>query len=203
MTETSSSPRTPSKSPSAASSSPPSGSASNRVESADEVKDMSSLAGMARIDADQFGQPASSELADTTNVVTIEGHSAAKSTGDVSASGQALPDAGTIAGGAIEKVLDAPVDQSKRAVPWVKERAAILSPVGQKLAGLINRPVSEWGLLGPGDVVKGHMTLLDLNSGEKTEALDGHRIGEGQLYMNLINAPQALSAGDTIKQILG
>jgi hypothetical protein len=117
--------------------------------------------------------------------------------------GMALPGQGEIAGGNIKKVLEAPPSSEYLSRPLTKEQAAMLTQVYQKLAGLVNRPPSEWGLLGPGDTVKGSMKLLDLRTGEKVDGMDGHRVNEGQLYANLRNFPESLSQGDMIEKILG
>lgn len=195
--------KAPAKAP-AAESAPPSGTASaEHVESADQTTSLKSLAKMAKVDEDQFDQP-ENQPADQTNVETIDGHEAAKTEGaELGPYGAAVPGVGEVGGGNLAKVLDPPPDLSKRNVPMVKERAAMLSPVGQKLAGFVNRPPTEWGLLGPGDTIRGHMFLLDLNTGEKVRAMDGHKINEGQLFANLRNFPEALASGDTIEQLLG
>jgi hypothetical protein len=117
--------------------------------------------------------------------------------------GQALPVVGEVAGGNIEKLLKAPAAEGLAQRPLVKEQAALMSPIGQKVAGMLARPVTEWGVIGPGDRIKGHMILLDLNSGQKVRAMDGHIVNAGELYMNLRNAPEALSTGDTIDRVLG
>jgi len=141
-----------------------------------------------------------------TRVVVIDGKEAAATApgGDAGAHGMshATPE-GEVAGGNIKSVLEPPsIAESVRA-PLSKDRAALLSPIGRKIAGMVGRPVSEWGLLGEGDVVHGHMLLLDLQSGEKVRGLDGHKIGEGRLYANLRNLPEGLTTGDTIEQVLG
>lgn len=117
--------------------------------------------------------------------------------------GLALPRTGEVGGGNIKKLLAAPPVSNPLATPLAKEQAALKSPIGQKIAGMLARPVTEWGVLGPGDIVKGQMLLLDLNSGEKVRGQDGHRINKDELYMNLRNAPEALSTGDTIDRVLG
>lgn len=195
-----------SSSPDGATSAPPEGSAAadqEHVESAEQLTSPKSLAEMAKVDEKLFDQR-EAQPADPTTVEVIDGHEAAKTSGnEVGPYGAALPGVGEVAGGNIKKVLDPPPDLSKRNVPLVKERAAMLSPVGQKLSGFVNRPPNEWGLMGPGDTVRGHMFLLDLNTGEKIRAMDGHKINEGQLFANLRNFPEALSTGDTIEQLLG
>lgn len=152
---------------------------------------------------DSPATPASQAPADQTNIVVIDGHEAASTpNGAQGAFGQALPPGGEIAGGNIAKVLDPPPDTSTLNAPLTKERAALLSPIGRKLAAFIGRPPEMWGLLTAGDTVRGHMLLLDLNSGEKVRGMDGHRINEGQLFANLRNLPESLSAGDTIDKLL-
>ena len=190
---------------------PPDGSAQpteslEHVASAAAETDPRSLASLAKIDEAQF-DVLSSLPGDPTEIVEGEylGQkvTAAKTTGaELGAYGQQTPGVGEVAGGNMAKVLDPPPDLSKANVPLVKERAALLSPIGQKLSGFINRPPNEWGLLGSGDTVKGQMFLLDLNTGEKVRAMDGHKINEGQLFANLRNFPEALSTGDTIEQLL-
>jgi hypothetical protein len=120
----------------------------------------------------------------------------------IGAGGMALS-RGEVGGGNIKAVLEAP--EALDAVPraMAKEQAAMISKIGQKIGGLIGRPVTEWGVIGPGEIVRGHMLLLDLNSGEKVRAMDGHRVGKGELYMNLRNVPEALATGDTIDKVLG
>lgn len=208
MTESSSSstsaPKTPSSTPKPPSerSAPSQGSAedSGHVKSAAAETDLRSLAGMAKLDEKLFDGETSGA---STEIVEVDGQTAAKTEGgDAGPFGLQLS-GGEIAGGNIAKVLDPPPDLSKANVPLVKERAAMLSPIGQKVSAYIHRPPSEWGLLGPGDTVKGHMLLLDLNTGEKVRAMDGHKIGEGQLFANLRIFPEALSTGDTLEQLLG
>jgi hypothetical protein len=108
-----------------------------------------------------------------------------------------------IAGGNVARELTAPQDDAASREPLTRERRALQSRVGQKLAGFIGRPVSEWGLIGEGDTIKGHMLLLDLDTGDKVRAYDSHIVGKGKLYLNLRNVPQALADGDTIDQVLG
>lgn len=204
MTESSSAPKTPSSTPKPPSerSAPSQGSAedSGHVKSAAAETDLRSLASMAKLDEKLFDGETTGA---TTEIVEIDGQTAAKTEGgDAGPFGLQLS-GGEIAGGNIAKVLDPPPDLSKANVPLVKERAAMLSPIGQKVSAYIHRPPSEWGLLGPGDTVKGHMLLLDLNTGEKVRAMDGHKIGEGQLFANLRIFPEALSTGDTLEQLLG
>jgi hypothetical protein len=122
---------------------------------------------------------------------------------EVGVGGLALPRSGEIGGGNIKKLLAAPPVTNPLATPLAKEQAALKSPIGQKIAGMLARPVTEWGVIGPGDIVKGQMLLLDLNSGEKVRGQDGHRVNAGELYMNLRNAPEALATGDTIERVLG
>jgi hypothetical protein len=119
------------------------------------------------------------------------------------AGGVALPGVGEVAGGNITKLLAPPPSTETISRPMAKEQAAMKTKVGQQIAGLIARPVTDWGIIGPGDVVRGHMLLLDLNTGQKVRAMDGHRVNEGELYMNLRNVPEALATGDTIDQVLG
>jgi hypothetical protein len=117
--------------------------------------------------------------------------------------GVSLPATGEVAGGNIRAVLEAPPDAAMVNRPMVKEQAAMASRVGRQIAGLVARPVTEWGVIGPGDTIRGHMLLLDMNTGEKVRAMDGHRVNKGELYMNLRNVPEALSTGDTIARVLG
>jgi hypothetical protein len=143
--------------------------------------------------------------ADRTIVEVIDDEPAAKSPDDVDVgpNGIALPAGGEIAGGNIAKVLDAPPGASRLSGPLTKEQAALQTPIFQKLAGIVARPPEMWGLIGPGETIRGHMMLLDLNTGEKVRGMDGHRVNEGELYANLRNLPEALSAGDTIDRVLG
>ena len=136
------------------------------------------------------------ELQTTATATTAE-------TEETGAGGLALPPTGEVGGGNIKAVLAPPPSTTTVQRPMVKEQAALLTSTGQKIAGMIGRPVTEWGVLGPGDTVKGHMLLLDLNSGEKVRGMDGHRIKDGELYMNLRNVPEALATGDTIERVLG
>jgi hypothetical protein len=153
-------------------------------------------------DTQQRRQPG---LLDRTAVAEIDGFEAAVPSEDaeVGANGLALPAAGEVGGGNIAKLLDAPPTLDTLAQPYVREQAAMASNVGKQIAGLTGRPVTEWGVYGPGDTVRGHMLLLDLNTGQKVRAMDGHRINQGELYMNLRNVPESLAAGDTIDRVLG
>lgn len=196
---------TASKTTTSSSTPPPSGEASSgpeSVASAESETSLKSLASDAGIDEATFDK-LQSPVADKTEIAVIDGQEAAKtSAAETGAGGLALSATGEIAGGNIKKVLEPPPDDTRLNVPMVKERAALLSPIYQKLAGAVNRPISEWGLLGPGDVVKGQMMLLDMKTGEKIRASDGHKINEGQLYANLRIFPEAMSQGDTIEKML-
>jgi hypothetical protein len=143
--------------------------------------------------------------ADRTIVQVIDGEPAATLPDDVDVGphGIALPAAGEVAGGNIAKVLDPPPDTTSAVAPLTREQAAMQTKVYQQIAGVVARPPEMWGILGPGDRVRGHMLLIDLNSGEKVRAMDGHQVGEGQLYANLRNLPESLSSGDTIERVLG
>lgn len=154
------------------------------------------------------GEPQERQVAgqvlDKTAVAKIDGHEAAVPGEDqeVGPHGLSLPAAGEVAGGNIERLLAAPPATEAAARPMVKEQAAMMTKVGRELAGLIARPITEWGIIGPGETIRGHMLLLDLNTGEKVRAMDGHRVNKGELYMNLRNVPEALSTGDTIARVL-
>lgn len=176
----------------------------NRVPSAEGHVSHDTLLDMARVPEDR--RPGSTIApADSTQIKEFgDGVTAAATPPTATgAFGMQLPAGGEVAGGNIAKVLDPPIDPNRVNNPLTKERAALLSPIGQKLAGFIGRPPAEWGLLGPGDELRGHMLLLDLNTGEKVRGNDGHRVNPGQLYANLRNLPESLSTGDTIEQILG
>ena len=127
---------------------------------------------------------------------------AATPVGETGAYGMALPTAGEVAGGNLKAVLEPPPTTDLVNRPLTKEQAAMQTKVYQRIAGLVARPPSEWGLIGPGDTIRGHMLLLDLNTGEKVRGMDGHRVAEGGLYANLRNLPEALSTGDIIERIL-
>lgn len=136
-------------------------------------------------------------------VKVIDGQEALSTTStDVGPHGTALPAVGEVAGGNIVKTLAPPPPADSITRPMVKEQAAMRTKIGQQIAGLIARPITEWGVIGPGDTVRGHMLLLDLNTGEKVRAMDGHRVNAGELYMNLRNVPEALATGDTIARVL-
>src|SRR4030095_4652806 len=145
-------------------------------------------------------QPTTNTLLSGEQKSIVEIQAEAQETG---IGGMALPSTGEIAGGNISKLLAPPPPAPTVSQKMANEQAAMKSDIGKQIAGLIARPVTEWGVLGPGDIVKGHMLLLDLNSGDKVRAMDGHRINAGELYMNLRNVPEALSAGDTIEKVLG
>lgn len=146
--------------------------------------------------------------ADQTQVKVFDGpdgskvEAAASDPRELGPFGMALPQAGEVAGGNIAKTLDPPPDPQVINQPLTRERAALLSPVGRKLAPFIQRPPAEWGIIAPGDVIRGHMLLLNLITGEKHRAMDGHVVNSGELYLNLRNLPESLSSGDTIDQIL-
>lgn len=150
-------------------------------------------------------------LADKTQVIEFGENrrtgetitAAASEPGETGPFGMALPQAGELHGGNIKAVLEPPPTDETAARPLTKERAAMLTPIYQKLAPFVNRPPSEWGIIGPGERIRGHMLLLNLHTGEKTRAMDGHRVNEGELYANLRQLPESLATGDTIEQILG
>ena len=52
----------------------------------------------------------------------------------------------------------------------------------------VQRNLLDWGLVGQGDVVVGHMILVDLDSGEKVRVMPGTRIEEDRLFANTRNA---------------
>jgi hypothetical protein len=54
---------------------------------------------------------------------------------------------------------------------------------------LIERPVSEWGLVGQGDVVAGHMDLVDVETLERVRAFPGATILEDRVFANVRNLP--------------
>lgn len=175
----------------------------NRVASAANPTDVMSLADLAAIPQDQRNINPTVAPADQTEVKVINGHEAAATpSAATGAFGQALPPGGEVAGGNIKKTLDPPADTTALNLPLTKERAALLSPIGRAIAPFVQRPVTEWGLIGPGETIRGHMLLLDLNTGEKVRGMDGHRVNEGQIYANLRNMPESLSTGDTIDQLL-
>jgi hypothetical protein len=152
--------------------------------------------------------PNAAQVADKTKVIIVERdgvkyEAAATDPGDGPHGMNHPTIAGEVGGGNIKAVLAPPTTPEVIHNPLTKEREALLSPVGLKLAGVVGRPISEWGLLGEGDVVKGHMLLLDLHTGEKVRGQDQHKIGEGKLYANLRNFPEGLTTGDTIEKILG
>jgi hypothetical protein len=176
----------------------------NRVQSASLPSDGTpneSLLKMAKVErpVDPTTLPA-----DQTQIVVHDGKEAAATPkGNEGAFGQALPPGGEVAGGNIAKVLDPPPGAGgSMNAALTRERAALLSPVGRKLAPYIQRPPAEWGIIGPGDQIRGHMLLLNLNSGEKHRAMDGHVVNDGELYLNLRNLPESLSTGNTIDQLL-
>jgi hypothetical protein len=141
---------------------------------------------------------------DRTAVVEIDGHEAAVPSEDseVGPHGLALPQAGEIGGGNIAKLLEAPPSTETLQNPLSKEQAAMTKPVYQKIAALSGRPPTEMGIIGPGETIRGHMLLLDLNTGEKVRAMDGHRVNRGELFMNLRNVPESLATGDVISRVL-
>ena len=181
--------------------------------SASSSQDVRESAGEGEVKTDALGneleKAEAQQLADPSEVKEFgtdkQGNpiTALMSEGETGAGGLALPKQGEIAGGNIAAVLAPPPSSTTLQRPLAKEQAALLSDTGQKIAALLGRPVTEWGVLGPGDVIKGHMLLLDLNTGEKVRAADGHRIKDGELYMNLRNAPESLATGDTIEKVLG
>src|SRR5205807_5193174 len=93
---------------------------------------------------------------------------AAATRGDVAtgAAGQMLTGAGEMGGGNIAQTL-APRPATNTAILTQQrlERAAT-SQVVQRFGSLVNRPLLEWGLVGQGDVVAGHMILVDLDNGQ-------------------------------------
>jgi hypothetical protein len=128
---------------------------------------------------------------------------AASEGAEAGAYGMALPAQGEFMGGNIKVTLEPPPTNTLAQHPLTKEQAAMRSPVYQKLAGFVARPLIDWGLIGPGETIRGHMLLLDLNTGQKVRAMDGHRVQEGQLYANCRQLPESLVVGDTIERVLG
>ena len=61
---------------------------------------------------------------------------------EAGAYGIALPAQGEIAGGNIEKVLEAPPALESVQKPLANAQAAMKSKIGQQIAGLIARPVT-------------------------------------------------------------
>lgn len=185
---------------------PAQGESKATVESAAGPVNHDTLLDMARVPEDRR----SALPADPTVVKTFPGPNgteieAASTPGiETGPFGMALPGPGVVAGGNVRQTLQAPApDPAALNVAFTKERAALLSPIGQRLIGFIGRQPADWGVLGPGDVVRGYNMLLDLHSGQKVEAMDGHVIQPGKLYANIRNFPESLATGDAIEQILG
>ncbi|MPZ68605.1 MAG: hypothetical protein GEU71_03655 [Actinobacteria bacterium] len=103
-----------------------------------------------------------------------------------------------IGGGAIAEEHRAPEPEAEadpRVVAMERQRRAAASKVAREFGAVIGRPVTDWGLMGKGDRVRGHMILVDLESGKKERFLPGSRIEEDRLYANTRNFPVALVTG--------
>ena len=162
----------------------------------------------ATTDPSPSGNQAEPAIADSTEVgIDLAAEHQASSGADprveTGPGGMALPTTGELAGGNIKRTLDPPsLTNESTGASVALQQAAFRSRVAQRIAPYVGRPINEWGLIGEGETIKGHMILLDLNTGEKVRAMGGHKTAPGSLYANLRNFPVALAEGDTIEKIL-
>jgi hypothetical protein len=119
------------------------------------------------------------------------------------AAGQSLGPTGEMGGGFIAETLAPRPAQSTQAQAQTRLERAAASQVVQKVGHLVQRPLLDWGLVGQGDVVAGHMILIDLESGEKVRVLPNTRIEDDRILANSRNLPEFLINGDGLQRIMG
>ncbi len=94
-----------------------------------------------------------------------------------------------------QRVEPKPVPEARRADRdfELQKKAASLKWAREN-AGLIQRPLRDWGLLGKGDTVRGPMHLVDLRDGKQYQFPDGYVLDQDTVYANGRNFPTALLA---------
>lgn len=109
-----------------------------------------------------------------------------------------------ILGGGIKETLNIPVTaatKDRTREQRITLRAA--KAAGTKaLAGVVGRPLDEWGLVGEGDEVVGHFILVDLDTLDKIEVIDRYKIEGDHIYANGQQLPKALMNGEALKELL-
>jgi hypothetical protein len=102
----------------------------------------------------------------------------------------AVPDQGQEMGAhAVTRVLEPKV---QRTVPqfgnlidkWLD------SKLYKRFGNAIGRGPTDLGLVGQGQVVTGHMILIDIDSGEFVRVMDGARLEDDKVYINSRNVPE-------------
>jgi hypothetical protein len=111
-----------------------------------------------------------------------------------------------IIGGGISHTLNTPVtaatkDRTRQQDIMVRASKAAGT---RKLAGVVGRPLEEWGLVSGGDRLVGHFILVDLDTLDKVEVgPDEWTIpaDEQKVYANAQQLPKLLVAGDGLKKL--
>lgn len=81
----------------------------------------------------------------------------------------------------------APADDTRTVLERRAARSALMQ-AWLTVAG-IARPVAEWGLLGQGAEIAGHMGLVDVESLARVRAFPGAVIAEDRVFANARNIP--------------
>jgi hypothetical protein len=108
-----------------------------------------------------------------------------------------------VVGGNIKEQVNQPSSGTKRDSTRAERllvRAAKAAGT-QKVAALVGRPITEWGLVGLGDELNGHYVLIDLDSLEKVEVIDRWVINDDRIFANSQQWPKPLVHGDTLERI--
>lgn len=108
-----------------------------------------------------------------------------------------------ILGGGIKETVNIPVTtppKDRTRAQRLIIRAAKAAGT-KKLAGIVGRPIDEWGLVGEGDEVIGHFILVDLDTLEKIEVIDRWKVEGDHIYANAQQLPKALVAGEGLQEL--
>lgn len=138
----------------------------------------------------------------TINGAQVDADGKPVTAGPTGSGGMALGAAGEIAGGEITDELR-PVDAATEPNHALEvQRKAAKFEFFRTVMAVSGRPITEMGLLGKGDTVRGHMILVNAKNGEKVRAQDGAKIEGDDVFFNARNMPESLSQGD-VKANLG
>jgi hypothetical protein len=108
-----------------------------------------------------------------------------------------------ILGGGIKETVNVPVTAAAKDKTRQQKliiRAAKAAGT-KRLAGVVGRPLDEWGLVGEGDKVVGHFILVDLDTLDKIEIIDEYTIEGDHVYANAQQLPKLLVQGEGLKQL--
>lgn len=110
-----------------------------------------------------------------------------------------------VVGGGIKETVNIPVTAAPR--DRTRQQKLLIQAANakgtRKLAGIVGRPLEEWGLVGAGDRVIGHFVLVDLETLDKIEVTDEWRIPDDdkRVFANAQQLPKLLVQGEGLKQL--